>query len=127
MPSGLDDRGADRRRTLDVDVDDADRRARLRETGRHRGAEPARPAGDDRDAVLEAEEARDEPVGQRARHHAATIVVTAATRSSTVGSTSRSSAAAYGIGVSFAVTRTGVARNEPTPTASTMRATTSAA
>ena len=70
---------------------------------------------------------RDEAVGERGRHHAAVIAFTAATRSSTVGSTSRSSAAAYGIGVSFAATRAGVARNASMPTASTMRATTSAA
>ena len=58
--AGVGDRGAHVGRTLGVDVDDGDRRARLRETRRDRRAEPARPAGDDRDAVLEAEEARDE-------------------------------------------------------------------
>src|SRR5262249_30196830 len=52
--------------------------------------------------------------------------LTPVTTSSTCGSTSRSSAVAYGIGVSFAVTRTGAARNE-SQTSSTRRATTSLA
>src|SRR4051794_20897258 len=119
------DRGAHLAGALRVDVHDRDRRARLREAAGDRCAEPARAASDDRDAALEAEEACDKSVGERCRRHAAVIAFTAATRSSTVGSTSRSSAVAYGIGVSFAVTRAGVARNASMPTASTIRATTS--
>src|SRR5262249_29422626 len=110
-----------------VDVEDGERRAGLREAGGDRSAEPATAAGNDRDAVLEAEKARDEALRKRGRHQPAVIVLTAATTSSTVGSTPRSSPVAYGMGVSFAATRAGVARNASMPTVSTMRATTSAA
>ena len=64
-PAGGRDRGACLGGAIGVHVDDGDRRARLRETGGDRSAEPTRPTGDHRDAVLEAEEARDEPGGKR--------------------------------------------------------------
>ena len=69
------DRGTHFGRALCVDVDDGDRCTRLREAGGDRGAEPARSADDDCDAVLEAEEACDKSVWERCRHHAAVIGV----------------------------------------------------
>ncbi len=75
-------------------------RARARERERSRASEARSGAGDRRDLAVE-----------RRGRHARSVEATAASRSSSEGSTSRSSEAAYGIGVSFAVTRSGVERS----------------
>ena len=144
------DRRRGRSGSVVVDVDDHDGRTRLRKALGDRRTDPAASARHAGDTAAEAEEPGDEPgrdleaivgacagwfwcahalssIGNGAScSSAASAALTPATTSATWGSTSRSSTAANGIGVSFAVTRTGRERRR-CQAASETRATTSLA